>query len=155
MEYTITLAKTEDLPDIVEIYNSTIEARQSTADLSPVSIETRKPWFEAHSGKRPLYVLKNHSGELPRHAFHISAEISIYVRHNMRGVGVGKILLRNMLERAPSLGIKNVLAVIFGHNHPSLHLFHSFGFQEWGRLPAVCDLETFEADVVILGKQIT
>ena len=95
MEYTITLAKTEDLPDIVEIYNSTIEARQSTADLSPVSIETRKPWFEAHSGKRPLYVLKNHSGELlawgsfsdyyPRHAYHISAEISIYVRHNMRG----------------------------------------------------------------------
>jgi len=73
----------------------------------------------------------------------------------MRGVGVGKILLRNMLERAPSLGIKNVLAVIFGHNHPSLHLFHSFGFQEWGRLPAVCDLETFEADVVILGKRIT
>ena len=64
MEYTITLAKTEDLPDIVEIYNSTIEARQSTADLSPVGIETRKPWFEAHSGKRPLYVLKNHSGEL-------------------------------------------------------------------------------------------
>lgn len=58
MEYTITLAKTEDLPDIVEIYNSTIEARQSTADLSPVGIETRKPWFEAHSGKRPLYVLK-------------------------------------------------------------------------------------------------
>ena len=126
---------------------------------------TRCSFFIAHSGKRPLYVLKNHSGELlawgsfsdyyPRPAFHISAEISIYVRHNMRGVGVGKILLRNMLERAPSLGIKNVLAVIFGHNHPSLHLFHSFGFQEWGRLPAMCDLETFEADVVILGKRIT
>ena len=154
MEYTITLAKTEDLPDIVEIYNSTIEARQSTADLSPVSIETRKPWFEAHSGKRPLYVLKNHSGELLAWGS-FSAEISIYVRHNMRVVGVGKILLCNMLERAPSLDIKNVLAVIFGHNHPSLHLFHSFGFQEWGRLPAVCDLETFEADVVILGKRIT
>ena len=55
----------------------------------------------------------------------------------------------------PPWVLKNVLAVIFGHNHPSLHLFHSFGFQEWGRLPAVCDLETFEADVVILGKQIT
>ena len=43
MEYTITLVKTEDLPDIVEIYNSTIEVRQFTADLSPVGIETRKP----------------------------------------------------------------------------------------------------------------
>lgn len=28
------------------------------------------------------------------------------------------------------------------------------GFQEWGRLPQVCDLETFAADVVILGKKI-
>ena len=52
------------------------------------------------------------------------------------------------------LGIKNIIAVIFGHNHASIRLFHTFGFQEWGRLPQVCDLETMLADVVILGKRI-
>ena len=31
---------------------------------------------------------------------------------------------------------------------------HRFGFEEWGRLPQVCDLETMLADVVILGKKI-
>lgn len=164
MQYTITEAAKTDLPDIVEIYNSTIAARQSTADLTPISIAEREPWFDAHGGKRPLYVLKNKDGTVlawcslsdyyPRHAYHISAEISLYVRHDARGIGMGKILLQNVLERAPSLGIKNILAVIFGHNYPSLHLFHQFGFTEWGRLPAVCDLGTQQADVVILGKKL-
>ncbi|HRL34991.1 MAG TPA: N-acetyltransferase, partial [Neisseria sp.] len=44
--------------------------------------------------------------------------------------------------------------VIFGHNHASIRLFHTLGFQEWGRLPRVCDLETQEADIVILGKRV-
>lgn len=164
MQYTITEAAKTDLPDIVEIYNSTIAARQSTADLTPVSIAEREPWFDAYGGKRPLYVLKNHEGTVlawcslsdyyPRHAYHISAEISLYVRHDARGIDVGKILLQNVLERAPSLGIKNILAVIFGHNYPSLYLFHQFGFTEWGRLPAVCDLGMQQADVVILGKKL-
>lgn len=163
-QYIISEAVLADLPDIVDIYNSTIESRQSTADLQPVSVAERLPWFEAHGGKRPLFALKDANGLVlawgsfsdyyPRRAYHISAEISVYVRHDMRGVGVGKTLLRYMLERAPSLGIKNILAVIFGHNHASIRLFQSFGFQEWGRLPQVCDLETQTADIVILGKAV-
>lgn len=163
-EYTISEAVQSDLPAIVAIYNSTIASRQSTADLQPVTVAERQAWFDAHGGRRPLFVLKNAAGEVsawgsfsdyyPRQAYHISAEISVYVRQDVRGTGVGKILLRYMLERAPSLGIQNVLAVIFGHNHASIRLFHSFGFEQWGRLPQVCDLETQTADIVILGKKI-
>ncbi|EGZ43922.1 GNAT family N-acetyltransferase [Neisseria wadsworthii] len=162
--YTMMLAEQSDLPEIVEIYNSTIAGRQSTADLIPVSTQERQAWFDAHKGQRPLYVMKNETGEVlawgsfsdyyPRPAYHISAEISIYVRQDMRGIGVGKDLLRYMLEKAPSLGMENVLAVIFGHNHASIRLFESFGFKEWGRLPEVCDLDGKRADVVILGKRI-
>ena len=147
--YRITEARQDDLSAIVDIYNSTIDGRQS--------------WLDAHGGNRPLYILKNQEGELlawggfsdyyPREAYRITAEISIYVRHDMRGVGVGKILVRYMLGKAPSLGIKNIIAVIFVHNHASIRLFHTFGFQEWGRLPQVCDLETMQADIVLLGKK--
>lgn len=164
MQYVVAEAVQDDLPAIVAIYNSTIESRQSTADLQPVTVAERQAWFDAHGGKRPLLVLRDVRNEIvawgsfsdyyPRQAYHISAEISIYVRQEARGVGVGKVLLRYMLERAPSLGIRNVLAVIFGHNHASIRLFRSFGFEEWGRLPQVCDLETQLADIVILGKKI-
>ncbi|QEY23642.1 GNAT family N-acetyltransferase [Neisseria animalis] len=164
MQYVIAEAKQQDLPSIVEIYNSTVASRQSTADLEAVSVADRQAWFDAHGGKRPLLVLKNQAGEIlgwgsfsdyyPRRAYHISAEISIYVRRDMRGVGVGGILLRDMLERAPSLGIRNILAVIFAHNHASLRLFYREGFQEWGRLPQVCDLDGSPADILILGKKM-
>lgn len=164
MQYVVSEAVQDDLPAIVAIYNSTIESRQSTADLQPVTVAERQVWFNAHGGKRPLLVLRDMRNEIvawgsfsdyyPRQAYHISAEVSVYVRQDVRGTGVGKVLLRYMLERAPLLGIRNVLAVIFDHNHASIRLFRSFGFEEWGRLPQVCDLETRLADIVILGKKI-
>lgn len=163
-QHTIVHAVLDDLPAIVDIYNSTIPDRRATADLVPVSVESRRAWFDAHTGNRPLYVVKDPQGEVlawasfsdyyPRQAYHISAEISIYVRHDMRGVGVGKKLLRYMVDRAPEWEIRNILAVIFGHNYNSIYLFESFGFKEWGRLPNVCELDGKLADIVILGKTL-
>jgi L-amino acid N-acyltransferase YncA len=49
-------ATLDDLPAIVAIYNSTVPSRQVTADLEPVSVESRLPWFQARDliipGKR-------------------------------------------------------------------------------------------------------
>lgn len=165
MEFYITFADRDDLPQIVEIYNSTIASRQSTADLQPVSVESRESWFTAHQKpNRPLYVLKNHDGEVlawgsfsdyyPRDAYNITAEISIYVRHDRRGMGTGKEILSYMLMKAPVLHIQNIVAIIFAHNYASISLFSKFGFTEWGRLPEVCDLDGKLADVVILGKKV-
>lgn len=162
---TIVPAVLDDLPAIIEIYNSTIPDRRATADLVPVSVESRRTWFDAHTGNRPLYVVKNPDSEVlawasfsdyyPRQAYHISAEISIYVRHDARGIGVGKTLLQYMVDRAPEWGIRNILAVIFGHNYNSIYLFESLGFREWGRLPDVCELDGKTADIVILGKALS
>ena len=58
MQYVVAEAVQGDLPAIVAIYNSTIESRQSTADLQPVTVAERQAWFDAHDGKRPLLVLR-------------------------------------------------------------------------------------------------
>ncbi|SJM37563.1 Putative phosphinothricin acetyltransferase YwnH [Psychrobacter pasteurii] len=70
-----------------------------------------------------------------RIAYHISSEISIYVATQYQGLGLGRLLLQWMLAQAPQLGIQNILALIFGHNKPSLSLFEKFGFEPWGRFP--------------------
>ena len=58
-------ASLEDLDQIVSIYNSTIPSRMVTADLEPVSVESRLPWYkEHHPGKRPLWVIKNTVDEI-------------------------------------------------------------------------------------------
>ena len=53
------LATPADLPAIVAIYNSTVASRMVTADLTPVSVESRQRWFEEHRPEsRPLWVLE-------------------------------------------------------------------------------------------------
>jgi len=47
-----------------------------------------------------------------------------------------------------------VVALIFAHNQPSLGLFRKLGFEQWGYMPKVCDMEGFIADVVMLGKAV-
>ena len=157
----IRLAVAADLPAMVAIYNSTVAGRQSTADLHPVSVASRQAWFDAHGGRRPLWVWEEDgqiaawggfSDYYPRAAYQISAEISIYVHADYRGRGLASRLLSYMLAAAPALGIRNAVAVVFGHNTPSLRLFARHGFAEWGRLPQVCDLDGELADVLLLGK---
>jgi L-amino acid N-acyltransferase YncA len=48
-------ATLEDLPSIVEIYNSIIPGRKVSADTEPVSVEQRLPWFYEHDpARRPI-----------------------------------------------------------------------------------------------------
>lgn len=57
-------AQLADLPYIVSLYNSTVPSRQITADLEPVSVESRLAWFHAHTdSKRPLWVVDFPSSE--------------------------------------------------------------------------------------------
>jgi len=154
-----------DLPAIVAIYNASVPGRTATADTEPVSIESRLDWFRGHdSQKRPLWVAVD--GEAVagwisfqsfygRPAYHATAEISVYVAPALQRKGIGRELLARAVERARRLGITTLLAFIFGHNEASLRLFESFGFQRWGVLPALAELDGIERDLIILGRRIT
>ncbi|KLU21206.1 phosphinothricin acetyltransferase [Caballeronia mineralivorans PML1(12)] len=157
-------ATLDDLPGIVAIYNSTVPSRLVTADLEPVTVESRLAWFHAHGPQaRPLWVVEENgtvvawlsfSDFYGRPAYLRSAEVSIYLAESVRGKGLGKQLLQAALERAPALGINTLLGFIFGHNEPSLRLFKGFEFQTWGTLPRVAVLDGVERDLVILGRRL-
>lgn len=153
-----------DLPAIVDIYNSTIAGRKVTADLEPITVADREQWFLEHnSHHRPLWVLRqgdeiaawfSFQSFYGRPAYNATAEISIYVSEKFRGGGAGRILLKEAIEKAPSLGIKNLVGFVFGHNDPSLGLLEKFGFKQWGLLPGVAELDGIERDLVIVGRKI-
>ena len=157
-------ATLDDLPAIVAIYNSTVPSRDVTADLEPVSVESRVAWFHAHGPKtRPLWVVEeggqmiawlSFSDFYGRPAYQRTAEVSIYLDERARGRGLGRQLLAAALDKAPGLGIDTVLGFIFGHNVASLRLFRSFGFADWGTLPRVAVLDGVERDLVILGRRL-
>ena len=103
----------------------------------------------------PIVAWGSFSDLYARPAYHISSEISIYLHQDYHGKGLGGMLTQWMLTQAPSLGIRNVVALIFAHNQPSLKLFTKLGFGQWGYMPQVCDMQGFIADVVMLGKAIS
>jgi L-amino acid N-acyltransferase YncA len=153
-----------DLPAIVEIYNATIPSRMVTADLVPVTVESRLPWFRSHDPKvHPLWVMEDQGqvcGWLTYSAFHSrpaywpTAELSVYVAASARRRGIGRRLLADAIAHAPSIRLRTLIGIIWAHNEPSLKLFEAFGFERWGHLPRVALLDEVERDVVFLGRRV-
>lgn len=163
--FTVRLATRDDLPGIVDIYNSTVASRMVTADTEPVSVASREAWFDAHQPeRRPLWVCDAADGRMAgwvsfsdfygRPAYGATAEVSIYLHEDFRGQGLGRFLLEAAIAHAPKVGVDTLLGFIFGHNAPSLALFERHGFARWGDLPRVAVLDGVERDLVILGRRL-
>lgn len=156
-------ANRNDLERVVEIYNSSIPGRLSTADTSPVSIESKEEWFFSHSKERPLLVYEE-SGFIigwaslrcfnERPAYKNTIEISIYIDHDYIGRGIGTDILSRCVEIFPSLKVKKAIANVFSCNKASLNLFYKFGFQKWGELVDVCEMDGSKYSVTILGLSL-
>ncbi len=157
------IATRADLPRIVEIYNGTVPTRMVTADLDPVTVQSREAWFALHvPAMRPLWVSEldgrvagwlSFSSFYGRPAYDGTAEISVYIDSPYRRCGLGGFLLAEAMRAAPSLQLHTLLGFIFCHNQPSLALFQAHGFESWGRLPRVAVLDGNERDLVIVGRR--
>ena len=153
-----------DLPAIIKIYNAAIATRMATAQLEPVTLESRRRWLKDHSPDRhPFWVLEI-GGKiagwltlkpfLPRGAYRGTDEVSVYVDEKFRRRGVARMLLEEAIVRAPSLQIRAMVGLIFAHNQPSLKLFEQVGFEKWGLLPRIARLDQDERDLTIMGRHV-
>ncbi|QJT11118.1 GNAT family N-acetyltransferase [Oceanidesulfovibrio marinus] len=157
-------ATIDDLPTIVAIYNSTVARRTSTADTEEVSVASKLEWFNSHNRETRPILVHEENGDVAawvsfesfygRPAYSHTTEISIYVDETCRGKGLGRRLLQEAISITPELGIKTILGYIFSHNEPSLRLFRSFGFEEWGQLPGIAEMDGNEYSLTIVGKRI-
>jgi L-amino acid N-acyltransferase YncA len=153
-----------DLSAIIDIYNVAIATRMSTAQLEPVTVESRRRWLSEHSPDRHPFWVTEIDGQiagwltiksfLPRCAYSGTAELSVYVSEKFRRRGVARTLLEEAIARAPSLEITAMVGLIFAHNEPSLRLFRQLGFERWGLLPRVAQLDGIERDLTIVGRHV-
>ena len=156
-------AREGDLPEIVRIYNEAIPGREATADTTPVTVESRRAWLLDRDARHPVVVYEQDGIVLGwlslskfygRPAYGATVEVGIYVTNGAQGRGIAKTLMQAALARAPGLGITTLLGFVFAHNRRSVALCERFGFQRWGHLPRVAELDGIERDLVILGKRL-
>lgn len=73
----------------------------------------------------------------PRAAYAHTAEDSIYIRHDARGRGLGRRLLKALLEAAAACDFRQMIAGIGDAEAASVGLHRALGFTEVGRLRGV------------------
>ena len=161
----IRVATLDDLPTLVEIYNQAVDERFATADLRPVTIEQRRPWFDDHDpATLPIYVFAEGGAVLGwcslsayrsgREAVLGTAEISYYVARAARGRGVGSMLVQHAVDDAPQLRKRVLFAILLEKNRASVRLMERCGFELWGRLPDVAMIDGELVSHLYYGRRL-
>ena len=152
-----------DLTAIVDIYNQSIPNRLATADTEPITVADRLDWYRDRPANRPLWVATDEERVLGwlsfqnfygRPAYHHTAEISVYVAPACHRQGVGSKLLAQAIAHSPQLQLSTLLAFVFAHNQPSLNLAAKHGFERWGFLPDIAELDRIKRSLIILGRKV-
>jgi L-amino acid N-acyltransferase YncA len=129
-----------DLPEMLSIYNDIILNTTAVFDYDAHTLEMRKEWFAARKAEGfPVSVAKENGkvvgfssiGPFRKWgAYQYSVENSLYVAAGFRGKGIGKLLLKELIDAAKQLKKHTIIAGIGGPNEASIALHKSFGFKE-------------------------
>jgi L-amino acid N-acyltransferase len=137
--FTVRLAERRDAEAIRSIYNIEVAESTVTFDLVPRNIDDQVEWIDEHSGAHPAVVAEDPTGQIvgfgslspfkDRPAYSTTVEDSVYVRRDLRGQGVGRLLLDELLRLAADHGFHSMMARIVGNHEPSIALHEACGFE--------------------------
>ena len=134
-----------DIPEIQAIYAHHVLHGAGTFEEVPPSVEEMQSRFrDIVNHGWSFLVSADATGVLgyayyaqmrDRSAYRYTAEDSIYVREDVRGQGVGKALVQQLLADATDAGFRQMVAVIGdSENVGSIGVHASLGFQRAGLL---------------------
>jgi len=133
----VRLAEATDAEATRAIYNLEVTESTVTFDLVPRTLREQRAWLAAHGGAHPAVVAVS-DGEVlgfgsiseyrDRPAYATTVEDSVYVRRDLRGQGVGRLILDELVRLATTHGFHAVIARIVGDHEASIALHRSAGF---------------------------
>ena len=139
---SIRFAESKDVQSILDIVNHEILHSTVLYDYRERTYEKQLGWFEKKSqDKMPVIVAEKNNKVIgfgtygifrPWDAYRYSVEHSIYVNHRARGLGVGKLIMAELIRLAKEQGYHTMIAGVDGSNRGSYEFHRKFGFQEIG-----------------------
>ncbi len=142
----IRAARDSDLEAILDIYNRAAVNTTATFDMAPRSLEAQREWFAAHVTPHPVIVCEENGQVLgwgstsaysPRPAYRFTGEVSVYVREDARGRGLGETLLRELIALGAAGGLHTLVGRVCEENEVSCRLAEKTGFHRIGVLEEV------------------
>lgn len=148
MTTTIRAANASDIATITEIYNDAVANTTAIWNDQQVDEANRLRWLHEHEQQGfPVLVAVNEQQQTVGYAtygawrafdgYRFTVEHSVYVHRDARGGGIGKQLMRALIERARAQGLHIMVAGIDASNHTSIALHERLGFKQTGMLPEV------------------
>ncbi len=139
----IRAAELSDAEVLVKIYNPYIKETTVTYEYEEISAEEFRARMEAVMPRYP-YIVAEEKGEVLGYAYgspyHVRAayqwdcDLSVYVRKDARGKGIGKVLFSKLLDILTKQGYVNAYSFIDSPNPMSEAIHKKFGFAEIGCL---------------------
>jgi phosphinothricin acetyltransferase len=130
--------KMSDVDRITEIYNYYIEHTVVTFDEEKVPVEEIERKIKSILEKHYPFIVYEEKGQLigyaylsnwrPQSAYFVSLETSVYLDARFTGKGIGSILYQALIEKAKTMNIHSLIAVLAVPNEASQALHKKFGF---------------------------
>ena len=146
-EAVIRVAVESDLEAITAIYNHSVLTETASWDDQTVTTDNRRRWLVEHATDPYLTLVAELDGTVVGYAAYgrfrekagwaLTAEHSIYLTSDVKGRGIGTLLLTELLKVAAERGIHVMVGVLSADNEVSLRLHERLGFVETARMPQV------------------
>jgi L-amino acid N-acyltransferase len=153
-----------DVPEIVVIYNDVIATSTAVFSDQPVTVESRREWLRAHRARGQPVIVARVDGAVvgfasygefrPWPGYSTTVEHSVHIAAAWRRQGIGRRLVRELLERARKDGKHVMVAGIDAENHASLRLHEQLGFRPVGRLAQVARKFDRWVDLALLQLEL-
>ncbi|MBV5111513.1 MULTISPECIES: arsinothricin resistance N-acetyltransferase ArsN1 family A [Bacillus] len=160
----IRAANDSDLIEILDIYNQGIIDKIATLEVEKKDIIYMTKWFTDRSEKYKILVAELNSQVVGwvalnpyshRRAYQGVADLSIYIRRNQRGKGIGKALLSNIEKEAVKSQIHKIVLFTFPFNELGQGLYKSMGYREVGIFKEHGKIDNDYVDVMAMEKILT
>ncbi|MEH7226628.1 arsinothricin resistance N-acetyltransferase ArsN1 family A [Bacillus sp. JJ1566] len=162
-EINIRVASIHDIEDILFIYNEGIIDRIATLETTTKDKAYMMEWFQRHTERYKVIVaevegmtvgwasLNQYSS---RSAYDGVADLSIYIKRNSRGKGVGGKLLSYIERLAKENEFHKIVLFTFPFNELGQGLYKKRGFREVGVFKNQGILDGKYVDVMAMEKLI-
>jgi L-amino acid N-acyltransferase YncA len=144
-----------DWPEVAEIYRDGIR--------SGATFATEAPAWGAWDSEHTLRLVAVASGEVvgwaalspvsPRHVYRGVARSGVYVAARMRGRGIGRALMEELVARSEREGVWTLEASVFPENEASLKLHLAVGFRVVGVRERIGLLHGVWRDTLLLERR--